>query len=123
MYCKKCGGKVESYSSHCPFCGEPIANNDVQSTYTAPSREIGGSNKSIGSWILTYIIMCIPLVGLIMLFVWAFGEGTKEDPTFRNWARAELVIMVIAFVLAMIAVFAMMGGLLGSLEDELLNLI
>ena len=28
---------------------------------------------TVGEWIVTFIILAIPLVNLIMLFVWAFG--------------------------------------------------
>jgi len=119
MYCKKCGGKIESYASHCPFCGEPIENNSVQSTYTASSTEMERSNKSIGGWILTYIIMGIPLIGLIMMFVWAFGEKTKADPTFRNWAKAELLILLIATILSSLAMFLLIPVILEAMEGAL----
>lgn len=50
----------------------------------------------IGEWVGTFLITCIPLVGLIMLFVWAFGNGT--NPSKANWAKANLIWMVIVFV-------------------------
>lgn len=111
MYCKKCGGKIESYSSHCPFCGEAIANNSVEATYTSSNGNMVKSNKSIGGWILTHILTAIPLVGLIMLFVWAFGEETKADPTFRNWARTQLIVGLIAgiFIIVMVIVVIALG--------------
>ena len=102
MYCKKCGGKVDSYASHCPFCGEPVANNGVEATYRT-SDGGDGSYKSIGSWIATYIIMCLPLIGFIMLFVWAFGKKTLANRTFRNWARALLLVQVIVYVVSIVA--------------------
>jgi len=43
---------------------------------------------SIGDWIITFIITYIPLVGFIMLFVWAFGDGTH--PSDRNYSRNYL---------------------------------
>ena len=118
MYCKKCGGKIESYASHCPFCGEPLANNNVQATYSANQAPVSGEHKGIGGWILTYIITCIPLVGFIMLLVWACGDKTKSDPTFRNWARAQLVIAIISAILGVILMIAMVA-LIGSLSDML----
>ena len=118
MYCKKCGGKVDSYASNCPFCGEPVANNNVQATYRNDAS--GGEVKSVGSWILTYIIMCLPLVGFIMLFVWAFGKGTLSNRTFRNWARAFLLIQLIAYVLSiglLVAVALLYPELLSELME------
>ena len=52
---------------------------------------------SVGNWFVTILIMAIPVVGLIMLFVWAFGDMAPKNK--RNWARAQLIWMLIAFVL------------------------
>jgi len=68
---------------------------------------------SIGDWILSYFLMCIPLVGFIMLFVWAFGDQTK--PSKKNWARASLIvqaILTILVILLYVLVFATAGSLL-----------
>lgn len=116
MYCKKCGGKIESYASHCPFCGEPLATNNVQATYTASNSNQVGEHKSVGSWILTYIVTCIPLVNLIMLCIWAFGSESKKNPTFRNWARAQFVIAIIGVVLVVIMMAVVIIPLIGELE-------
>jgi len=53
---------------------------------------------SIGSWIITFILLAIPLVNIIMLFVWAF-DATSER---RNFARAYLIIFGIVLVLAIL---------------------
>lgn len=118
MYCKKCGGKIESYASHCPFCGEPLANNNVQATYTTVNVNQPTETKGVGSWILSYIVVCIPVIGFIMLLVWAFGDGTKNNPTFRNWARAQLLIYVIGFVLGL-ALSAVLSQFLLELANGL----
>lgn len=117
MYCKKCGGKIESYASNCPFCGEPIAHNSVEATYTSTSNSQNGEHKSIGSWILTYIVTCIPFIGFIMLFVWAFGDKTRQNPTFRNWAKSQLLIMVLAMVLSTIMLITILPIALEALEE------
>jgi len=40
---------------------------------------------TIGEWIITFIITYIPIVGIVMLFVWAFGGDTHPSKkTFRN---------------------------------------
>jgi len=48
---------------------------------------------SVGDWILTYLVMCIPLVGQIMLLVWAFSGSTQ--PSKKTWAQATLIITVV----------------------------
>jgi Na+/phosphate symporter len=50
----------------------------------------------IGEWVLTIFISCIPIVGLIMLLVWAFGGGTH--PSKANWAKANLIWAVVGIV-------------------------
>ncbi|MFO7997502.1 MAG: hypothetical protein R6U86_00815 [Bacteroidales bacterium] len=54
----------------------------------------------IGDWILTLIIMIIPLVNIIMLFVWAFGGGT--NPSKANWAKASLILVLIGIILGVV---------------------
>ena len=53
---------------------------------------------STGEWIVSLILSYIPLIGLIMLLVWAFGGGTS--PTKANWAKAQLILAVSLLVLA-----------------------
>jgi hypothetical protein len=73
---------------------------------------------SIGEWMITMLITALPLIGLIMLFVWAFGGGT--NPSKKNWAIATLIWYAIGIVLFIIfiimfwafitAMFSGMGG-------------
>jgi hypothetical protein len=67
---------------------------------------------TIGEWIITFIITYIPLVGLIMLFVWAFGGGAH--PSKKSWAQAMLIMMLIGIVLA-IVFFTLFATMLASL--------
>jgi hypothetical protein len=53
---------------------------------------------SIGEWVVTLILTAIPLVGFIMLLVWAFGSNTPTSKA--NWAKASLIMMLIGIVLA-----------------------
>ncbi len=62
-----------------------------------------------GDWMLTMLICVIPLVNIIMLFVWAFGSST--NPSKANWAKASLlwaVIGIVLWVLVFGALFASM---------------
>ena len=61
---------------------------------------------TIGDWFVTILITAIPLVGLIMLFVWAFSGGTNLNKA--NWAKAALIWAAIAIVLYII-IFAIFG--------------
>ncbi|MCM3268016.1 hypothetical protein [Paenibacillus elgii] len=66
---------------------------------------------TVKDWLVTMLILIIPVVNLIMLFVWAFGGGA--NPSKANYAKAALIWMVIAFVLYLIMTFLIVG-LIGS---------
>ena len=68
---------------------------------------------SVGDWIITFIVTEIPLVGFILLFVWAFGSDTNLSK--KNWAKALLIFYVILIVL-WIFVGTAIVGVLGSLS-------
>ncbi|HET7221880.1 MAG TPA: hypothetical protein VFI81_01630 [Rhodanobacteraceae bacterium] len=61
------------------------------------------SPVSLGDWVLTLIILCIPLVNIVMLFVWGFSAGTH--PSKQNFCRAQLIIFAALFVLWLLFVF------------------
>ena len=63
--------------------------------------------ETTGSWIVTLLIASIPIVGFIMLLVWAFGSGT--NPNKANFAKASLIWA--AIVLAIGVVFMGIFGL------------
>lgn len=92
--------------------------------YTAPQSPYGGYQQPYGyqqpqypsqppqkeeitvlGWIWRFLLPSIPVVGwiinLIMLFIW-MGDETKEE-SFRNWAKAQLIMMAIA--VGIVAVF------------------
>ena len=62
---------------------------------------------SVGEWVITTIILAIPIVGFIMLFVWGFGSNAQ--PSKANWAKATLIMIGIIIVLS----FIFLGTLLG----------
>lgn len=56
---------------------------------------------SVGNWILTFIILAIPLVNLIMLIVWAVGGTTH--PSKKTFAQAYFVLIGIAICIGILA--------------------
>lgn len=68
---------------------------------------------TIGDWIITMILMCIPLVNLIMLFVWAFSSSTPVSKA--NWAKASLIFMAIGLILMIIFWGSIAGIALSSM--------
>lgn len=129
VFCINCGAAVNE-SPAAPAAEKPAEapvqptyTPPVQPTYTAPQQPYGYQPPqqpygyyppqqpteqpvSVGGWIGRSLIPCIPGVGaiiyLIMLFVW-MGDKTKEE-TFRNWAKAQLIVTGIVFALAIVLV-------------------
>ena len=110
--CKNCGTKFDDSVRFCPMCGTNIRTNQLPGSAKQPI--------TVGGWIGRSLISFIPVVGsliyFIMLFIWS-GNKEKED-TFRNWAKAQLIIIAAVIVLA----FAF-GLLFGTSLSELLESI
>ncbi|MBT3393924.1 MAG: hypothetical protein HN411_02290 [Waddliaceae bacterium] len=52
---------------------------------------------TVWNWIVTWFIMAIPVVNLIMLFVWAFSKKTKISKS--TWAKALLLLALIGILI------------------------
>lgn len=112
-FCNNCGSSVQDGTTFCPNCGASVpANYPVQGNQPAQKEVV-----SVGGWIGRTLIPCIPIVGgiiyFIMLFVWS-GNKKKED-SFRNWAKAQLIVTAIVLVLTILGVV-----IFGSTISEML---
>lgn len=111
--CNTCGASLHDSASVCTNCG-----TKAPETYSAYGQMFAKTPISVGGWIGRSLIPLIPLVGgivyLIMLFVWS-GDVKKED-TFRNWAKAQLIIMAVVIVLIII-----LGVLFGVVLSDMYN--
>jgi len=70
---------------------------------------------SVPSWLLYLIILSIPLVNIIMLFVWAFGSGVNKNKS--NLAKASLILAILYTILFIVLSF-MIGSVVSSLLEE-----
>jgi predicted nucleic acid-binding Zn ribbon protein len=55
---------------------------------------------SVGQFILTMIVFAIPLVGFIMMLVWAFSSDVNKNR--KNYSRAALILWVIGVVISIV---------------------
>ena len=124
MKCTKCGAEIPDNVAFCTNCGartetsaavpqqDAVSGNVNQSNNIAGGMQPQGTGfyppqpMSIGGWIGRMLIPIIPIVGglvyLIMLFVW-MGDNTKDE-TFRNWAKARLILTAISIILTILVV-------------------
>ncbi len=58
---------------------------------------------------LTLFLVCIPVVNIILLLVWAFSSSTERSK--KNWARANIIWAIIGIIVtvALIAIGTAMG--------------
>jgi heme/copper-type cytochrome/quinol oxidase subunit 2 len=61
---------------------------------------------TVGEWFIMMLVTAIPVVGIVMLFVWAFSENTNVNKA--NWAKASLLWLVIGIFIAL-AVLGFLG--------------
>ena len=79
------------------------------------NQEAGDTSvMSVKDWLITWIIMLIPCVGLIMGIVWAFSN--KGNLNRKNYCRAYLIIVAAIVVLYIIA-FIIFGAALFAIFD------
>ena len=69
-------------------------------------EEFKNPPMTLGDWIIHIIITKIPLIGFIMLIVWAVDKNTES--TKAKWAKAELIVRLIGFVIV-ILIIAIIG--------------
>ncbi|GEM_PF-2928259 len=55
-------------------------------------------------WVLTHILMALPIVNLIFFVIWSVGSGNRSRVTY---CRAQLLIVFM--VLAMMAFLSLLG--------------
>ncbi|NLC02659.1 MAG: hypothetical protein GX787_00070 [Tissierellia bacterium] len=58
------------------------------------------SVMTVGEWIGVLIVLGIPIVNIIMYFVWAFSSTTNEN--LSNFCKATLLIALIVFAFALL---------------------
>ena len=52
---------------------------------------------TIGDWVITFLLTMIPIIGFILVFVWAFSGQIQHSK--KTWAQATLIMMVIPMFL------------------------
>lgn len=74
----------------------------------------GEEALGVGDYIKMFLLMVIPLLNIILLFLWSFGAG--GNPNRRNFGRAALIMIAVALILWFIA-----GGLILEALEEILD--
>nr|WP_311476037.1 hypothetical protein [uncultured Neisseria sp.] len=64
---------------------------------------------SVKEWLITNLIMMIPLVNIVMMLVWAFGSNT--NPNKANYFKAALILFAIVMVIYLVLAVVIFGSI------------
>ena len=82
-----------------PYQQQPYQQAPYQQTsYQDPTNELE-EPVTFGEWMITMLVMMIPCVNIVMMFVWAFGNGKKSK---SNYFKATLVWALIGIVISIL---------------------
>ncbi len=149
VFCPNCGGKLDGAvdlgkpTSSDSDVMPTVSNNNNFGTanttnssgtyqgqmpnYSQPVYPVNnGMNQSAemttGQWALTIFLSGLGFIGIILLFVWAFGSDTP--PNKRNYSRGMLILYAISIGLAILMVIGTFacagcaaGGIASWIED------
>lgn len=132
MFCENCGKNLPDGAKFCNGCGaktepaQPAPPPPAQTAYTpqqtyvpqpaAYSGQPGTEPLRVGQYIGMLLLMCVPILGIILLFVWSFGGSVNLNK--KNYARAMLIVCAIGLILSIIfgaALTSIIGELLGGM--------
>lgn len=137
-FCPSCGAPLEAAVDLSKPAGapsvEPMQSTPVSpmgNTYQSPNAAQMPSypqsynnastperteNMTVGQWVLTVFLSSLGIIGVILLFVWAFSDTPQPK---KNFARGMLIWYAIVLglsILYCIALFSCMGSVINSSE-------
>lgn len=63
---------------------------------------------SVKEWLLTNLILMIPLVNIVMMLVWAFSSNT--NPNKANYFKAALILFAIVMAIYLVLAVVFFGS-------------
>jgi hypothetical protein len=132
-FCGSCGVKTEPVqpTSAGPA---PMSPNQPSSVYSSPAQTAPSYQQAyappqytacsgqpvdeplrVGQYIGMFLLMCVPILNIILLFMWGFGSSANLNK--KNFARAALIlcaIMLISWIAAGRIIWSFLGGIMGG---------
>jgi len=74
----------------------------------------------VGEWIVAMLLMMVPIVNIVLVFIWAFGSDV--NPSKKSYFQAYLIMMAASFLLSIIF-FILMGAFFFAFFNAILESI
>ena len=74
---------------------------------------------STGEWLITKFLILIPIVNIILLFIWSFSK--RENINKSNWAKATLIIYTVRLCVYLIILFALLSLFMSPFQEEYIS--
>ena len=125
MYCRQCGSKNPDNVPFCSNCGAKL-NEETQAPKVAPTVTVNTTTnytvpeeyQPISAWgyVGYQLLFAVPCVGIIFLFIFAFGGTNKIN--LKNFARSYLCVMLIGFIISLITliILALTGAFVSGFD-------
>ena len=113
--CPYCGCELDDGANFCASCGSELEIETEMDTYEYPSSGRKASSDKGGFW-WGVLGCCIPLVGLIMYFVW----NSSKPKTAKALGTGALVGAIIG-VLFFLGVFGLGAALVSQIVGYLMQ--
>ena len=65
-------------------------------------------HMTVGNWVGTFLLMLIPIVNMVLMFVWAFGSNVNRSK--KTYFQAQLIMCGIILALYLVVVILIIGA-------------
>lgn len=97
------------------LCEQPQAPNYGKPLYTPAAPPQKGAGLTPGETLRMLFCMLLPIAGLVLMFIWAFGPRTKKPK--RQLAQALLIFMLVCACLLLLLAPVLLPQILSAFYE------
>ena len=88
-------------------------NNEVQTSNNQVHRlNLNYQPMLLKDWINTYLLLLIPIVNIVLMFIWAFGKNVNQSK--KTFFQAQLIFSAAVLVLYVVFFGTIISSFLGT---------
>jgi len=69
-------------------------------SWESPGSKNNDDVMTVGEWITVLIVFAIPIINIVMYFIWGFGGNANKN--LQNFCRATLIIAAVGIVFGLL---------------------